>query len=113
MSNTHAVIAANLLKEAAAFFTTLGEENAEIKDQMNENATVFSQMADLLENQPTGTIDGQTHGQMAERLMSDAANFFVSLGEQNEPIKEQMDQNAEVYRHIAQLVSTDPLGTMQ
>jgi len=113
MSSTHAVIAANLLREAAAFFVNLGEENAQIKEQMSENSRVFGQMADLLEGNPTGRVDDQSHGEMAGKLMEDAANFFVALGEQNTPIKEQMDQNAEVYRHVGTLVSGDPLGVME
>ena len=112
MGTTHAEVASNLLKEAAAFFINLGNENEQIAAQMNENARVFTQMADLLDHSPAGTIDGQTHGQMAGKLMEDAANFFMALGEQNEPIKEQMDQNADIYKQIGSLVGTDPLGTM-
>lgn len=113
MSETHASVAINLLQEAAAFFVNLGEENAEIKAQMEENSKVFIQMADLLTTNPTGLIDGQSHGVMAGRLMQDAANFFRALGEQNEPIKEQMEQNAEIYDHIAALVSTNPTDVMK
>jgi len=113
MTSTHAAIAANLLQEAASFFINLGNENEQIAEQMGENSRVFKQMADLLNNDPTGQIDDQSHGEMAGQLMKDAGNFFRALGEQNEPIKEQMDQNAEVYDHIAELVSNDPLGEME
>ena len=110
---THAEITAKLLSEAAGFFRNLGEQNDSIKDQMAENANVFEQMADLLGQNPTGVIDGQTHAELAGKLLQDASVFFRSLAEQNEPIKEQMEQNAMVYEKMAVMVSQDPTGQVQ
>ena len=53
---THAQLAAKLLRDAALFFRTIGEQNPPLKIQMDENATVFEQVADLTEQDPTGVI---------------------------------------------------------
>ena len=54
---SHAQLAAKLLKDAAAFFRTIGEQNPPLKIQMDENANVFEQVADLVEHNPTGVIE--------------------------------------------------------
>lgn len=54
---THAQLAAKLLKDAAVFFRTIGEQNPPLKTQMEENANVFEQVAGLVETEPTGVID--------------------------------------------------------
>jgi len=54
---THAALAAKLLKDAAAFFRTIGEQNPPLAIQMEENASVFEQVADLVAQNPTGVID--------------------------------------------------------
>ena len=54
---SHSELAAKLLRDAAAFFKTIAEQNPPLKDQMDENADVFKQVADLVENDPTGQID--------------------------------------------------------
>lgn len=51
-----------------------------------------------------------THAQIAGRLLRDAATFFRNVGEQNEPLREQMHDNAKVYEQVAQLLEVDPLG---
>lgn len=56
MATTHAQIAARLLRDAAQFFETIGQQNPPLADQMQENSRVFSQVADLVENDPTGEI---------------------------------------------------------
>lgn len=56
---THADLGARLLRDAAAFFRTLGEQNAPLKDQMMENAEVFEQVATLLEQDPAGILPEQ------------------------------------------------------
>ena len=56
MAATHAELAARLLRDAAAFFNTLGNQNPPIRDQMRENASVFQKVADLVEADPTGTL---------------------------------------------------------
>jgi hypothetical protein len=56
---SHAELAAKLLRDAAAFFKTISEQNPPLKEQMDENADVFEQVADLVETDPTGQIDEQ------------------------------------------------------
>ncbi len=107
---THAELATKLLTEAAQFFQNLGEQNESVTEQMDENAKVFLQMAQLLQESPEGVIQDQTHGQLGGKLLKDAASFFRTIGEQNEPIKEQMLQNAEIYDQIGDLVASNPLG---
>ena len=53
---SHAQLAARLLRDAASFFRTIGEQNAPLKEQMLENATVFEQVAGLVEKDPNGQI---------------------------------------------------------
>jgi cell division protein FtsB len=54
---SHAELAAKLLRDAAAFFKTIAEQNPPLKEQMAENADVFEQVADLVEQNPTGIIE--------------------------------------------------------
>lgn len=54
---THADLAAKLLKDAATFFRSIGDQNPEMKEQMDENADVYEQVADLLINDPTGELN--------------------------------------------------------
>ena len=54
---THAQLAAKLLRDAATFFRNVGEQNQPLSEQMNDNATVYEQVADLLENDPNGELD--------------------------------------------------------
>jgi hypothetical protein len=109
---THAELASKLLVDAAAFFRTLGEQNEPLKEQMDENADVFEQMAALLMQNPHGDLNGASHGELTGKLLKDAATFFRTLAEQNEPLKEQMEENAGVYDQIADLVAGDPLGIL-
>ena len=51
---------------------------------------------------------------LAAKLLRDAATFFDKVGESNDPLREQMAENAGVFRHIADLLERDPdqvLGT--
>ncbi len=57
MALTHAQLAAKLLRDAAAFFKTIGTQNPPLKIQMDENSAVFEQVADLVERNPTGVIE--------------------------------------------------------
>ncbi len=109
---THAELAGKLLIDAAGFFKTLAEQNDDIQEQMAENATVFEQMADLIISQPEGEIDGKPNSELVGKLLKDAADFFRTLAEQNEPIKEQMNENANVYDQIGDLVMQNPLGIL-
>ena len=54
-----------------------------------------------------------SHAELAARLLRDAAGFFRNVGEQNEPIQDQMEENANVYERVAQLVETDPQGQFE
>ena len=54
---TYAELAARLLRDAAQFFRTVGEQNEPLRVQMKENASVFEQVADLVEADPTGIIE--------------------------------------------------------
>ncbi|MBN8520734.1 MAG: hypothetical protein J0L77_02395 [Alphaproteobacteria bacterium] len=54
---SHAQLASKLLRDAATFFRTIAEQNPPLKEQMNENANVFEQVADLVEHDPTGVIE--------------------------------------------------------
>ncbi len=53
-----------------------------------------------------------SHAQLAAQLLRDAATFFQSLGEQNPPLKEQMEENAAVFQQVADLVEHDPNGEL-
>ena len=109
---THAELATKLLVDAADFFVTLGEQNPPLSDQMQENATVFKQMGSLLSQEPEGALNGTPHGELAGKLLVDASTFFTTLAEQNEPIKEQMLENAKVYKQIGELVMAYPKGVL-
>ncbi len=54
---SHAQLAAKLLRDAATFFRTISEQNPPLKEQMDENASVFDQVADLVEQDPNGVIE--------------------------------------------------------
>ena len=109
---THAELATKLLVDAADFFVTLGEQNEPLKEQMEENANVFRQMGALLAQEPQGALNDTPHSELAGKLLQDASTFFTTLADQNEPIKDQMLENANVYKQIGELVMKDPLGVL-
>ncbi|AKQ42693.1 hypothetical protein CP97_12575 [Aurantiacibacter atlanticus] len=49
-----------------------------------------------------------TNAQLAAKMLRDASLFFRQVGEQNPPVADQMNQNAQVYDQVAQMVETDP-----
>jgi hypothetical protein len=53
-----------------------------------------------------------TYAHLAAKLLRDAATFFRNVGAQNEPLKEQMNDNASVYDQVADLVEKDPMGVL-
>lgn len=53
-----------------------------------------------------------THVELASRLLRDAAAFFRTVGEQNEPLKGQMEENADVFEQVAGLLESDPNGEL-
>lgn len=57
MKPTHAALAAKLLRDAATFFRTIGEQNEPLREQMTENSSVFLQVADLVEADPLGVVE--------------------------------------------------------
>lgn len=109
---SHAELANRLLLDAAGFFRTIGAQNPKLKNQMGENATVFEQIADLLKQNPSGSLDGKPISGLAASLLKDAGSFFRALGEQNAPLKEQMEENASIYDKIAELLNADPAGSL-
>jgi hypothetical protein len=53
---THAQIAARLLRDAATFFRNVAIQNEPLRDQLNDNAAVYDQVADLVESNPEGIV---------------------------------------------------------
>lgn len=58
---THAQLASQLLRDAAAFFETIAENNESMRAQMMENAAVFKEVAHLNETNPTGELQAHAH----------------------------------------------------
>lgn len=54
---THAQLAAKLLRDAATFFRNVGDQNPPLKEQMHDNASVYEQVAELVDKNPLGTLD--------------------------------------------------------
>ena len=54
-----------------------------------------------------------THSQLAAQLLRDAAVFFETIGQQNEPLRDQMMENAAVFSEVALLVETNPMGEVE
>ena len=54
-----------------------------------------------------------TYAQLAAKLLRDAATFFRNVGAQNEPLRDQMEDNASVYEQVADLVEKDPSGVLE
>jgi hypothetical protein len=49
-----------------------------------------------------------TNAEVAAKLLRDAATFFRHVGEQNDPIRSQMETNAQAYEAVAEMVEQDP-----
>jgi rhodanese-related sulfurtransferase len=58
----------------------------------------------------TGVAGNQTNAEMGAKLLREAAKFFRDLGAGNAKLKAQMDENAQVYDDMADLLEKDPLG---
>lgn len=110
---TYAELSGKLLLDAATFFRTLASQNEALQDQMTENATVFEQVAALVVQDPEGLLEGTTYAELAGRLLKDAAGFFRTLAENNEPIRDQMIENANVYDQIGDMVASAPLDILE
>jgi hypothetical protein len=55
--STNAEIAAKLLRDAAAFFRHVADQNAPIREQMNSNAQAYEVVADMVETDPNASFD--------------------------------------------------------
>ncbi len=60
---TNAQLAAKMLRDASMFFQQVGEQNPPVADQMNQNAAVYQQVAQLVESDPMGEVPMQDPGQ--------------------------------------------------
>jgi len=54
-----------------------------------------------------------SHAELAAKLLRDAAEFFKTISAQTPPLKEQMDENADVFEQVAGLVEQDPTGVIE
>jgi hypothetical protein len=50
-------LAIKLLRDAAGFYRNVGEQNRPIKSEMFDNADVYDQVAELLEDDPAGFLE--------------------------------------------------------
>lgn len=53
---SHSELAAHLLRNAAVFFRDIGAQNSDLKDQMDVNAHTYETVAQMVENDPDGTM---------------------------------------------------------
>ena len=53
---TYAQIAAKLLRDAATFFRNVGAQNEPLRETMNDNASVYDRVANLVEQDPHGEL---------------------------------------------------------
>lgn len=53
-----------------------------------------------------------THSELASKLLIDAAQFFATLGEQNPPLIEQMQENTTVFQQMSEILMQDPRGML-
>lgn len=125
----HATLAVKLLRDAADFFRTLADQNPNIKEEMRSNAGVFDQMANLLEEDPKGSLgktdrleplrkrsgssELKSYAALSAKLLRDAGGFFRTLAEKNPAIEEQMNENSRVYEQMARLLEENHLGRLE
>jgi hypothetical protein len=50
---------------------------------------------------------------VAAKLLRDAAQFFLAIGEENPNMRVRMKESAEVYEAVADLVEEDPEGDLE
>lgn len=111
---SYAAITVDLLKDAATFFRTLADQNEGVKKEMSENAVIYERVAELMEKDPRGSVpNGQPFSHLAARLLHDTADLFRKLAAQNEPIREQMKHNADIYDQVGKAVIIDPLAILE
>ena len=119
----HWKLAVRLLRDVAVFFRNVADQNPSVAEQMDENTDIFERTAEMLEKDPTGTVQKEAVGtepsggtrltrlaDLGAGLLRNAASFFVALAEKNPPLEEQMTENAQVFREVADLLQSDPEG---
>lgn len=57
---THAEFAARLLREAASIFRSIGGGDAASDDRADQFASLYERVAELVEQDPLGTIEGKS-----------------------------------------------------
>ena len=105
----YADLGAQLLRDAATFFRTLASENPEIRTKMQDNAAAFEAAAQRLLENPHGQTGDKAHVDVAAKFLNEAAVLFRRIGEQNEPIREQMLTNADTFDQIAAKLRLNPM----
>ncbi len=109
---TFAELTSVQLRNAAGFFLRVGGQNPSLDSQMSSNAATYERVANRLDEDPLGTIeteDGErTHGQVAARLLREAAKFLRNVGSQDESIWDEMFESAKVFEALAEVVEGDP-----
>ncbi len=65
-TTTYSDLAVKLLRDAAGFFRNVGEQNEALSEQMGDNADVYEQVADLLEQDPAGTLELEEEAGVSE-----------------------------------------------
>lgn len=60
---THAQLAAKLLKESAKFYRAIGDDNPQMRDNMESMASACDTVAGLVETDPTGELSMTSFGE--------------------------------------------------
>jgi intracellular multiplication protein IcmJ len=108
--HTHASMAAQFLRDASGFFERMPAQGAD--SSMHENARIFGRMAQLLEKEPMGAQGEIRYAKVGADMLRNAARLYRSVGKVNEPIREQLNESADIYARLADLLETDPGGLM-
>ncbi len=112
------VLASQLLRDAAGFFEEVADQNPDLDEMMRGNAQVYRQVADALDADPSTRLQAEdldpppTVADLAVRLLSDAAEFFENVFQQNPETGEDLPATVEAYRALAELVAEDPEGRL-
>lgn len=112
------VLASQLLRDAAGFFEEVADQNPDLDEMMRGNAQVYRQVADALDADPSTRLQAEdldpppTVADLAVRLLSDAAEFFENVFQQNPETGEGLPATVEAYRALAELVAEDPEGRL-
>ncbi len=109
------VLAAELLRDAAAFFEGVAEQNPDLDEAMRGNADVYRRVAEQLDADPGRRLvigdegeEGPPVSRLALRLLHDAADFMDNAAAQNPQFADELLESAGVYRSMAELAEADP-----